>query len=192
MLKSKTDSIFGKISSSGLRWFWLTIIFFILDQVSKQYAVEHLFLGERINLLPIFDFTLRYNTGAAFSLFADQDGWQVYFFTSISILVGGGLIYWLYTLPAKNWWLSISLNLILAGAFGNLYDRIAQGKVTDFILFYYHDWHFPAFNIADSVIFLGAAMMLYDSFVNPETAQSEKSKDGNVKAPEKSESYDKF
>jgi len=185
MLSPKIDGLFAKISQSGLRWFWLAVIFFILDHASKQYVVEHLFLGERINILPIFDFTLRYNTGAAFSLFADQGGWQVTFFTSISILVGGGLIYWLYTLPAKNWWLNVSLNLILAGAFGNLYDRITMGKVTDFILVYYQQWHFPAFNIADSVIFLGAAMMLYDSFVNPETASVNSDDGDNAQSSEK-------
>ncbi len=161
-------SFFEKLSTSGLRWFWLAAIFFVIDLATKYYFEENFFLGERFNLLPFFDFTLRYNTGAAFSLFADHDGWQVYFFATISTLVGGGLIYWLYTLPAKDWWLSISLNLILAGAFGNLYDRVTMGKVTDFILVYYQDWYFPAFNVADSVIFLGAAMMLYDSFTNPQ------------------------
>jgi len=187
MLKSQEASLFGRIACSGLRWFWLAVIFLVLDQISKQYVVEHLYLGERINLLPVFDFTLRYNTGAAFSLFADQGGWQVYFFTSISILVGGGLVYWLYTLPAKSWWLSIGLNLILAGALGNLYDRISMGKVTDFILVYYQDWYFPAFNIADSVIFIGAMMMLYDSFANSDPSQTKSSDATDVKSGQKND-----
>ena len=157
-----------KISDSGLRWLWLSVIFFILDYVTKQYAVDHLYVGERFEVMPFFNFTLAYNKGAAFSFLADQGGWQVIFFTAVSSVVSIGLLYWLYTLRAKNWWLSISLSLIFSGAMGNLYDRITLGKVVDFIDFYYENSHFPAFNIADSVIFLGAAMMLYDSFMNPE------------------------
>jgi len=151
---------------TGLRWLWISVLFFILDQWSKQFAVSHLMLGEQFEVMPFFNFTLAYNKGAAFSFLADQDGWQVIFFTTISTVVSIGLLYWLYTLSAKNRWLSIALCLILSGAMGNLYDRITLGQVVDFIHWFYEDYHFPAFNIADSVIFLGAAMMIYDSFVN--------------------------
>jgi len=170
------------ILSTGLRWLWIAVIFFILDQVTKQMAVNYFVeQGGRYEVMPFFNFTLAYNPGAAFSFLANQGGWQVIFFSSISSIVGVGLLYWLYTLPAKNWWLSISLTFIFSGAMGNLYDRVTLGYVVDFIDWYYGDKHFPAFNIADSVIFVGAAMMLYDSFFNPQ----ENEKDSNKKTSSK-------
>lgn len=153
------------IFATGIKFLWITILFFIVDQYTKQFAVAHLNYREVFEVMPFFNFTLVYNEGAAFSFLANQGGWQVYFFTIVSSVVSLGLVYWLYTLNAKKeWWLSISLSLILAGALGNLYDRITMGKVVDFIDWYYGNYHFPAFNIADAVIFLGAAMMLWDSF----------------------------
>jgi len=154
---------------TGLRWFWIVIVFFIIDQVTKNMAVDYFVNpGGRVEVMPFFNFTLAYNKGAAFSFLANQGGWQVVFFTTVSSVVSIGLLYWLYTLPAKNRWLSIALCLILAGAVGNLYDRVMLGQVVDFIDWYYGDYHFPTFNIADSVILLGAAMMLYDSFMHPQ------------------------
>ncbi len=166
---------------TGLRWLWIMVIFFIFDQWTKQYAVSHLFLGERFEVMPFFNFILVYNKGAAFSLFANQPGWQVYFFATISTVVSLGLLYWLYTLPAKNKWLSIALCLILAGAMGNLYDRVTLEKVVDFIDWYYGGYHFPAFNIADSVILLGALMMLFDNFFNPQENETNKKQVSNKK-----------
>jgi len=155
---------------TGLRWLWIVIIFFIIDQITKQMAVEYfVYPGSgRVEVMPFFNFTLAYNKGAAFSFLANQGGWQVAFFTIVSSVVSLGLLYWLYTLPAKNRWLSIALCFILSGALGNLYDRVTLGMVVDFIDWYYGDYHFPTFNVADSVILLGAAMMLYDSFMHPE------------------------
>ncbi len=154
------------LMQSGFKWLWVTILFFILDQYTKQLIVGNFFEREVLEIFPMFNLTLAYNRGAAFSFLANQDGWQVLFFTTISSVVSLVLLWWLYTLNAKkDWWLSISLSLILSGAMGNLYDRITLEKVVDFLDFYYDSYHFPAFNVADSVIFLGAAMMLYDSFV---------------------------
>ncbi|MGB0495952.1 MAG: signal peptidase II [Kangiellaceae bacterium] len=163
------------ILDTGIKWLWITVIFFIIDQYTKHYAMTHLMYREVFEVMPFFNFTLVYNEGAAFSFLADQGGWQVYFFTIVSSVVSLGLIYWLYTLHAKKeWWLSVSLSLILGGALGNLYDRVTMGKVTDFIDWYYGSYHFPAFNIADAVIFLGAAMMLWDSFfIAPKKEQKE-------------------
>ena len=159
---------------SGFKWLWVTILFFIVDQYTKQLIVEKFFEREVLEIFPMFNLTLAYNRGAAFSFLANQDGWQVLFFTTISSVVSLVLLWWLYTLNAKkDWWLSISLSLILSGAMGNLYDRITLGKVVDFLDFYYNSYRFPAFNVADSVIFLGAAMMLYDSFVLEPKKQKE-------------------
>ena len=171
------------ISSTGIKWFWVAIIFFIVDQWTKQFAVSHLSYREIYEVMPFFNFTLVYNEGAAFSFLADQGGWQVYFFTTVSSVVSVALFYWLYTLDAKKeWWLSISLSLILSGALGNLYDRVTMGKVVDFIDWYYGTYHFPAFNIADAVIFLGAAMMLWDSFfIEPKRQKERRQKEKNQK-----------
>lgn len=160
------------ISQSGLFWLWITPIVFAIDQYTKHLAESSLSLGERFAVMPFFNFTLAYNKGAAFSFLADQDGWQVFFFTTISSVVSLLLLYWLYTLKKTNWWLAVALSLILSGALGNLYDRVTLGMVVDFIDWYYESYHFPAFNIADSAIFLGAVMMLWDSFKNPENGNT--------------------
>ena len=166
VMPSFNDVFNRPVLTTGIKWLWITVIFFIIDQYTKQFAVSHLNYREVFEVMPFFNFTLVYNEGAAFSFLADQGGWQVYFFTTVSSVVSLGLLYWLYTLHAKKeWWLSISLSLILSGAMGNLYDRVTMGKVVDFIDWYYGTYHFPAFNVADAVIFLGAAMMLWDSFV---------------------------
>jgi len=158
---------YQSILDSGFKWLWITILFFMVDQYTKHLIVVNFSEREIIEIFPFFNLTLAYNPGAAFSFLANQDGWQVYFFTVISSVVSIILLYWLFTLDAKkDWWLSISLSLILSGALGNLYDRITLEKVVDFLDFYYGSYHFPAFNVADSVVFLGAVMMLYDSFVN--------------------------
>lgn len=171
---------------TGIKWLWITAIFFIADQYTKQFAVAHLSYREVFEVMPFFNFTLVYNEGAAFSFLANQGGWQVYFFTTVSSVVSLGLLYWLYTLNAKKeWWLSVSLSLILSGALGNLYDRVTMGKVVDFIDWYYGTYHFPAFNIADAVIFLGAMMMLWDSFVIAPAIQKAQDNQKNETANDK-------
>jgi len=158
---------------TGLQWLWLTVIFLILDQLTKYLAVTYIQPQEAIEVMPFFNLVIRYNPGAAFSFLADAGGWQVFFFSSLSIIVSLGILYWMYIIPANNRWLCCALALILAGALGNLYDRLMIGEVVDFIDWYYGEHHWPAFNIADSVILLGAVMMLLDGFVNPEEPRSE-------------------
>ncbi len=167
---------------TGLQWLWITVLFFIVDQATKQYAVAYfneVGVYHTVEVMPHFNFILRYNPGAAFSFLADQGGWQKYFFSIVSSIISIGLVFWLYTLSAKQKQLSLALTLILAGALGNLYDRIVIGEVVDFIDWYYEDYHFPAFNIADSVIMLGAALMLLDGFFNQEIEQIEKEEISN-------------
>ncbi len=156
------------VSQTGLRWLWLTVVFLAIDQWTKYLAVTHIQPYETIEVMPFFNLVIRYNPGAAFSFLADQGGWQVFFFSGVSIVISLGILYWMYTIPAKNRWLSCALALILAGALGNLYDRLSIGEVVDFIDWYYGDYHWPAFNIADSVILAGALLLLLDGFINPE------------------------
>lgn len=152
---------------TGLRWIWLTVVFFFLDQVSKYLAVTYIEPHQVIEVMPFFNLVVRYNPGAAFSFLADAGGWQVVFFTAISILVSLTIVIWLFNTPMKNRWLNIALSLILAGALGNLYDRVTLGQVIDFIDWYYASYHWPAFNVADSAIMLGALMMVLEGFFQP-------------------------
>ena len=160
------------LTNRSIRWSWyaLAIVIIVLDQLSKYWVQLSFFEGERVNLLPILDFTLVYNKGAAWSFLSDAGGWQRWLFTAISSLVSIVLVIWIHRLVAIQKILLIALTLILAGAVGNLIDRIMLGKVVDFVLFYYDGHYFPAFNVADSAITLGAIMMLIDVFWGPSEA----------------------
>jgi len=149
---------------TGLRWLWLTFICLLLDQGSKQWVVANFDLYESIQLLPVFNFTYVHNPGAAFSFLADQDGWQRWFFTTIATIASIVFIVWLAKTPRSQTLLSIAFALMLSGAMGNLIDRALFGYVIDFLDFHWSGSHFPAFNIADSMIFIGAALMILDSF----------------------------
>ena len=156
-------------TSHSLRWAWyaLAAVIIVLDQLSKYWVQVSFFEFERINLLPILDFTLVYNKGAAWSFLSDAGGWQRWLFTGISSVVSIVLVIWIHRLLAVQKLLLIALTLILAGAVGNLIDRVLLGKVVDFVLFYYDGHYFPAFNIADSAITIGAIFMLADVFWGP-------------------------
>lgn len=147
-----------------MNWLWLSAIVIVIDQVTKHAVVALMELHERINILPFFDFTLAYNKGAAFSFLASAGGWQRWFFTAIALAVSVVLIVWLRRLRSDEKWLACALALILGGAIGNVYDRVVLGHVVDFLLFYWNSNFFPAFNIADSAITVGAGMMIIDIF----------------------------
>lgn len=151
-----------------LKWLWITGLVIILDQVTKNLASANLELYESIRVMPLFNITLAHNLGAAFSFLAGEGGWQRWFFTVIAIGVSVVLIVWLRKLPKSNRWLAISLALILGGAIGNVIDRIVLGYVVDFLDVYWGQSHFPAFNIADSAITVGAVMMGIDVIKNPD------------------------
>ncbi len=151
-------------TDTGLRWLWLTLVCLILDQVTKQLVVGSFELGESINVLPIFSITYVHNLGAAFSFLADQGGWQRWFFTAIAAIASIVFIVWLAKTPKSQTLLSIAFALMLSGAMGNLIDRALFGYVIDFLDFHWSGNYFPVFNIADSMIFIGAALMILDSF----------------------------
>lgn len=144
-------------------WLWLALIIIVLDQVSKWYFSSTMQLGDSINLLPGFNWTLAHNYGAAFSFLHDAGGWQRWFFAGIALVVSGGILFWLKSVPANARFLACALVLVLGGALGNLYDRMMLGYVVDFVHVYYGTWHFPAFNIADAGITVGAIMLIIDS-----------------------------
>lgn len=144
-------------------WLWLAALVIVLDQATKMYFSATMQLGESVSLLPVFSWTLAHNYGAAFSFLHDAGGWQRWFFAGIALVVSGGILFWLKTLPANARFLACALVLVLGGALGNLYDRMMLGYVVDFIHVHYGTWHFPAFNIADCGISVGAAMLIFDS-----------------------------
>ena len=157
--------------SSGWIWLPLTVVMIAIDQLSKLWIVHHLAEYERLHLLPVLDITLWYNKGAAFSFLGEASGWQRWLFTGLALVVGIGLLTWMKRLNGRaQWLLSCALSLILAGAIGNVIDRLRIGRVVDFILVHWDNSPvqilnpFPAFNIADSAITIGAAFLLFDAW----------------------------
>ncbi|MBV1873041.1 MAG: signal peptidase II [Gammaproteobacteria bacterium] len=150
-----------------LHWLWLTLLVIVLDQVTKQIASAMLALYQPIMVMPLFNFTLAHNYGAAFSFLSDAGGWQRYALAAVALITSIGITIWLKRLPKDDPWMAASLSLILGGAIGNLYDRVVLGYVVDFLDVYWGASHFPAFNIADSAISIGAAMMVIDLIRNP-------------------------
>ncbi|MCG7873682.1 MAG: signal peptidase II [Candidatus Thiodiazotropha lotti] len=148
-----------------INWLWLSFVVILLDQLTKQMADRMLTLYEPVYVWPIFDLTLLYNKGAAFSFLSDQGGWQRWFFTVLAIVVTTVLTIWLWRLKQQEKWVAVSLSLIIGGAIGNVIDRILFGHVIDFLHFHYQQHYWPAFNIADSAITLGVGIMLYDALV---------------------------
>ncbi|WP_341503061.1 signal peptidase II [Gallaecimonas sp. GXIMD4217] len=152
------------MKQSGLRWLWLALLAIVLDLGSKYWVLGNFSLYERVNLLPFFDFVYVRNYGAAFSFLSDEGGWQRWFFTAIAVGVSLFLLLWLRRLPASDRLQGPAAALILGGALGNLHDRLVHGYVVDFLDFYVGSWHWPAFNIADSAICVGAALLILASF----------------------------
>ena len=156
----------GGRSKNALIWLWLSLAIIILDQLTKVWANTELTYHQSVPIFPGLNFTLMYNTGAAFNFLAEADGWQRWFLAGLAILVSGFIIFWLSHLKRSQPWLACALTFILGGALGNLIDRLWYGYVIDFIDFYYQHWHWPAFNIADSAITVGAMMLLIDAVRN--------------------------
>jgi signal peptidase II len=144
------------------KWLWLSVIVFGLDQGSKYLADTLLQYHVPVPVVPFFNLTLSYNTGAAFSFLSDAGGWQRWFFVVLAATICVVLIAWLRGLDSKQRWVAVSISLIIGGAIGNVVDRVIFGHVIDFIDVYYQDWHWPIFNIADSAITVGVAIMLID------------------------------
>ena len=149
-----------------LGWLWLSVLVIVLDQASKLYFESALNLYQQIVIIPdFFSWTLAYNTGAAFSFLADAAGWQRWFFAIVALAVSVMLVIWMKGLKPHENWLAIALALVLGGALGNLIDRVVYGHVIDFILVHWQQrWYFPAFNLADSAITVGAVMLALDMF----------------------------
>ncbi|MDC1436946.1 signal peptidase II [Gammaproteobacteria bacterium] len=150
--------------------FSISFLIFILDQITKYLSNTYLNLGQPVTVFPGFDLLLAYNSGAAFSFLSDAGGWQRWLLTAFSSAISLLLVFWIFRLPKTEKLAALALCLILGGAWGNLYDRIFDGYVVDFISVYYKSYRFATFNIADSAVFLGACLMMLDIFRNRPTS----------------------
>ena len=155
---------------SSLRWLWVSGAVIVADYATKAAMMASFHPGEERVFTSFFSLVLTFNTGAAFSLFADGSGWQRWFFTAVAI-AAAVLIVWLLRRGGRALY-CLGLALILGGALGNLFDRLMLGKVVDFLLFHYDRWAWPAFNVADSAITMGAALLIIDSLLPRPGAQS--------------------
>ncbi|MCK7545432.1 signal peptidase II [Marinobacter bryozoorum] len=155
-------------TGTKLKWLWLAVAVIAIDLGTKAMATAMLTYGQPVPVVPMFNLTLLHNTGAAFSFLADAAGWQRWFFVALAVVVSVVLVYWLKGLKRNETWTAVAIALILGGAIGNVYDRVVHGYVVDFLHFYWQDWHFPAFNLADTAITIGAGMMILDMFRKPD------------------------
>lgn len=156
-----------KIPRAAWYWYLLALIVVVLDLASKHLASANLTYGDPVVFTSFFNFTLLHNPGAAFSFLSDAGGWQRWFFTVIAAVVSVVLVVWIAR-SANKFLEAFGLTMILGGAVGNLYDRVQHGYVVDFIVVHYQHYYFPAFNLADSAITLGAILLIADVFVNRE------------------------
>jgi signal peptidase II len=155
---------FDNAASASLKWLFVSGIIVALDQYTKWLIINNFYEFERALLLPMLDLVRYHNKGAAFSLFANAGGWQTWFFTGVAVIISIAIVWYQWSLPKRGCrTLATGLALILGGAVGNVIDRLLHGHVVDFILFYYEEWAWPAFNVADSAITVGVALVIIDS-----------------------------
>ncbi|GLR77117.1 signal peptidase II [Aliivibrio sifiae] len=152
------------LKESGLRWLWLAGIIFMADISIKLFVMKEMSYGwaNRIEVLPFFNFLYVHNYGAAFSFLSDQAGWQRWFFTGIAVAVCGLLGYWMRKAPQTDKLNNMAYALIIGGAIGNVFDRLVHGFVVDYLDFYWGNYHWPAFNLADAAICIGAGLIILD------------------------------
>ena len=152
-----------KSASSLARWLALALLVLVLDQISKAWVLANFRLMDRQIVTSFFNLVLVFNPGASFSFLADAGGWQKWFFVALAL----GISLWLLSLLKKHAHerlMPAALSLILGGAIGNVVDRLRFDAVVDFLDFHLAGYHWPAFNVADSAIFVGVALMLWHQF----------------------------
>ena len=161
--------------NSSLPMLWISLLVIVLDQIAKQVALAWLSLHQAVNVMPGLDWYLTYNTGAAFSFLADAGGWQRWFFTITTFVISTIILFWIGRVPKQDKFTAVSLCLILGGAIGNLIDRVRFGYVIDYIQVWLGSYAWPAFNIADASISIGAVVLILSSFVKSENPAAKES-----------------
>ena len=154
------------LNRGSLPYLGLSLAVVAVDQLTKFLIERHLALFESVSVLPVLEITRLHNTGAAFSFLADEAGWQRWLFTALAIIVSIVLALWLRRIPAYARVLATAVALILGGAIGNVIDRVRLGHVIDFIYAHWDRHYFPAFNVADSAICVGAGLLLLDTWLS--------------------------
>jgi signal peptidase II len=149
-------------SGANLRWLWLSLVVIVVDQATKHAMLASFRPGEDLALTSFASLVLAFNRGAAFSFLAGEDGWQRWLFALIAVAACVAMVWFLRRGGSALF--CAGLALIIGGALGNLYDRITLGHVVDFLLLHYRGWYYPAFNVADSAITVGAVALIIDSF----------------------------
>ena len=152
-------------------WYLIALIVLVLDQLTKTWVIAEFYLGQREIITSFFNLVHVHNYGAAFSFLSDAGGWQRWFFAALSAVVSAVIVVWISRLPKTRWIEGLALALILGGALGNLYDRLVLGYVVDFLDFHWSGSHFPAFNVADSGITMGAVLLILDMFITDQDTQ---------------------
>jgi signal peptidase II len=170
-----TERRWLSMNAGASNWLWLGVAVMALDQWTKWLIVERFDEFEEYVVLPVLEIMRLHNTGAAFSFLSDADGWQRWVFIGLGVAVSTGILVWLRRLPAKGQGLLASgLSLILGGALGNVIDRVLHGHVIDFIRVHYEEYYFPAFNVADSAITIGAVLIVLDNLLELDRARAKK------------------
>lgn len=174
MQSEKSRAVFNNKLAIG--WLMMSVLIIVLDLWTKSVASESLTLYRPVELNSWLNMTLAHNYGAAFSFLSDAGGWQRWLFTGLASIVTVVLVVWLLRLPVDEKLTGAALGLIIGGAVGNLIDRINNGYVVDFIDVYYKDWHWPAFNVADSAITCGVILLVADALLQ---SQRQKKSEGH-------------
>lgn len=164
MMSERTDALVmtRPPTLANWHWLWLTALVVVLDQLSKHWIIASFRPGEELPLTPFASLVLAFNRGAAFSFLAGSDGWQRWLFALVAVVACIAMLWFLRR--GGRALFCAGLALIIGGALGNLYDRLTLGHVVDFLLLHYRGWYYPAFNVADTAITLGAAALILDSF----------------------------
>lgn len=164
---SSSDGTRGFRLTGARPWLWVTLAVIVLDQWTKWLVTQNFSEFDSLAVLPVLDLIRLHNEGAAFSILSNASGWQRWMFTALGIGVSAGLLIWLWRLPARGQHrLAAALALVMGGALGNVIDRILWGHVIDFIHVHYEQWYYPAFNVADSSITVGAGLLILDSVLS--------------------------
>lgn len=164
-MRNPVAILFGHRSRN---WLWLSLTVIALDQWTKRWITTNFAEFEELTLLPVLDFMRLHNTGAAFSFLSTASGWQRNLFIALALCVSVALLVWIWRLPRQGRHrLAAALSLVMGGALGNAIDRIYLGHVVDFIRVHYGAWYFPAFNVADSAISIGAGLLILDTLLEP-------------------------
>ncbi len=161
-------ALLEKVKRSGWRLLWISVLVFILDQWTKYMASSQLELYVPNKITEFFNLTLMHNEGVAFSILADQSGWQRYFIAAVASAIVIWLLYWLSQNRRSMKLQNTALVLVIGGALGNIWDRVVLGYVVDFVELHYAGYYWPAFNVADSAICAGAVLLIIDAFKNKE------------------------